>query len=181
MICTRFYCARLLRPGRLTCVSQVGREVATGRHTGSSAALATPRRSMSWWLVAFRPAASEGIAAEGVCRCRRTTDLGHQSDTQSISANAKARCDRAQSKFSIFAAKKLCPRGKSHLRHGSSSGDWGADRFGQASAHVFRSIATPRSSPIGRPAVGTGLKWNIQGSKQDRKEPPIGDCSDKFD
>jgi hypothetical protein len=41
--------------------------VATGRHTGSSAVLATPRRSMSWWLVAFYPAA-EGVAAEGVCR-----------------------------------------------------------------------------------------------------------------
>lgn len=67
------------------------------------------------------------------------------------------------------------------LRHGSWSGDWGADRFGQAPVHVYRSIATPRSSPIGRPAVGTGLKRNIQRSKQDRKEPPIGDCSDKFD
>lgn len=75
-----------------------------------------------------------------------------------------------------------CVRGGiGHLRHGSWSGDWGADRFGQASAHVFRSIATPRSSPIGRPAVGTGLKRNTQRSKQDRKEPPIGDCSDKFD
>jgi hypothetical protein len=29
--------------------------VATGRYTDSSAVLATPRRSMSWWLVAFRP------------------------------------------------------------------------------------------------------------------------------
>jgi len=28
------------------------------------------------------------------------------------------------------------------LRHGSWSGDWGADRFGQAPVHVFRSIAT---------------------------------------
>lgn len=29
--------------------------MATGRYTDSSAVLATPRRSMSWWLVAFRP------------------------------------------------------------------------------------------------------------------------------
>ncbi|SKU43736.1 Uncharacterised protein [Mycobacteroides abscessus subsp. abscessus] len=29
--------------------------MATGRYTDSSAVLATPRRSISWWLVAFRP------------------------------------------------------------------------------------------------------------------------------
>lgn len=35
--------------------------MATGRYTDSSAVLATPRRSMSWWLVALRPS--------GIRRC----------------------------------------------------------------------------------------------------------------